>query len=85
MDINNIPMSKIIEVELATGFMLADIFEDKDGKENPWAKLVFAYLNVLSAGKKVTWAEMLEMSPNQVTELVPGDVDDPKDESVKNN
>jgi hypothetical protein len=85
MDINNIPMSKIIEVELATGFMLAEIFEEKDGKDNPWAKLVFAYFNALSDGKKVTWAEIQTMSSNQITELVPGDVDSPKDESVNNN
>jgi hypothetical protein len=85
MDINNIPMSKIIEVELATGFMLSEIFEEKDGKDNPWAKLVFAYLNVLSAGKNVTWAEMQTMSPNQITDFLPDDVDNPKEESEKNN
>jgi hypothetical protein len=85
LDINSIPMGKIIEMELDTGFMLADVFDEKDGKENPWAKLVFAYLNALSAGKNVSWQEMKSMSSNQVAELVPGDVDDPKEVSESDN
>lgn len=86
LDMNNIPMAKIIEMELDTGFMLSDLFDEKDGKENPWAKLVFAYLNILSGGKSITWQEMKELSPNKIAELSPIVVDaDPKDVSANNN
>jgi hypothetical protein len=66
--------------------MLSDLFEEKDGKDNPWAKLAFAYLNALSAGKKITWQEMKELTPNKIAELVPSEVDaDPKEVSENNN
>lgn len=88
MDLNSIPMAKVIEVELDTGFMLYEIFTDEEeAKENPWAKLVFAYLTALTSGKQVTWQEMKLMGQKQVDELVAFKVDDvdPKDESVTNN
>ncbi len=86
LDMNNIPMGKIIEMELDTGFMLADIFEEEEGKENPWGKLAFAYLKALSAGKKVTWQQMKEMSSNDVMALAPVEDDaDPKEVSDSNN
>lgn len=88
MDLNSIPMAKVIEVELDTGFMLYEIFnDDENAKENPWAKLVFAYLTALTAGKQVTWSEMKLMGQKQVDELTSlkvADVD-PKEESETNN
>lgn len=88
MDLNSIPMAKVIEVELDTGFMLYEIFnDDEKAKENPWAKLVFAYLTALTAGKEITWQQMKLMGQNQVEELLALKVDDadPKDESEPNN
>lgn len=88
MDLNSIPMAKVIEVELDTGFMLYEIFnDDENAKENPWAKLVFAYLTALTAGKQVTWSEIKLMGQKQVDELVSLKVDDvdPKEESETNN
>ena len=88
MDLNAIPMAKIIEVELDTGFMLYEIFHDDDNaKENPWAKLVYAYLGGLTAGKELTWQQMKLMGQKDVEELLGLVVDenDPKDESEINN
>jgi hypothetical protein len=91
MDMNKIPMSKVIEVELDTGFLLYEIFdegtEEKPKKQNPWAKLVFAYLAALSADKVVTWQEMKNMGQQKIDELVGEEVDfeDPKDVSELNN
>lgn len=87
MDLNSIPMAKVIEVELDTGFMLYEIFTDSEEKENPWAKLVFAYLTALTAGKNVTWQEMKLMGQKQVDDLLTLKVADadPKDESVTDN
>ena len=88
MDLNSIPMAKVIEVELDTGFMLYELFpEDETAKENPWAKLVFAYLSALTDGKEVTWQQMKLMGQKQIDELteVKADDVDPKDESVTDN
>lgn len=86
MDLNSIPMAKVIEVELDTGFLLYEIFND-EVKENPWAKLVFAYLTALTAGKDVTWQQMKTFGQKQIDELsgLAVEATDPKDESELNN
>lgn len=89
MDMSKIPMGKIIEMELATGFLLADIFDEGTEKqpkpENPWAKLVFAYLNALAAGHKVTWNDMLTKSADEIMELHGLVLDEKKEPSSENN
>jgi hypothetical protein len=88
IEVNSIPMVKVIEVELDTGFMLYELFpEDENAKENPWSKLVFAYLSALTDGKEVTWQQMKLMGQKQIDQLteVKADDVDPKDESVTDN
>lgn len=89
MDMNKIPMGKIIEMELDTGFLLADIFDLGDEKnpkpENPWAKLAVAYLNALSAGQKVSWNDMKSMTADKIVELQEMALDEKKEPSSENN
>lgn len=88
LELGSIPMAKVIEVELDTGFMLYEIFAvDENDRENPWAKLVYAYLTALTAGKEVTWQQMKTMGQTQVDELAALEVGDadPKEELEPNN
>ena len=80
MDFDNIPISVIEEVELKTGFLIEELFDDEN--KSPYRKRAMAYLAVISRGDKATWDEIGAKTVNELWELVNGgSEEDPKDVS----
>ncbi len=80
MNFDNIPISIIEEVELKTGFLIEELFED--GNKSPYRKRAMAYLAVFGRGETTTWDEMGKKTVNELWELMNGGSDDdPKDVS----
>jgi hypothetical protein len=80
MDFDNIPISVIEEVELKTGFLIEELFEDNN--KSPYRKRAMAYLAVISRGEKASWDEMGTKTVNELWQLMSGgSEEDPKDVS----
>ena len=80
MNFDNIPISVIEEVELKTGFLIEELFQDDN--KSPYRKRAMAYLAVISRGEAASWDEMGNKTVNELWELMKGGSDDdPKDVS----
>jgi hypothetical protein len=77
MNFDNIPIKVIEEVELATGYLIEDLF--KDDNKSPYRKRAIAYLSACSRGDKITWAEMGDKTVSELVALMGDDEEDPKD------
>lgn len=79
LNFDDLPISVIEEVEIATGYPLEELFEDDN--KSPFRKRAMAYLSARSNGVQVTWQEMGEKTVAQLVEFMSGDDDaDPKEE-----
>lgn len=80
MNFDNIPISIIEEVELKTGFLIEELFEDDN--KSPYRKRAMAFLAVHGRGETVSWDELGKKSVSELWELMNGGSDeDPKDVS----
>jgi hypothetical protein len=84
MNFDNIPIEVIEEVEIATGFLIEELFDDKN--KSPYKKRAMAYLSARGRGQEVTWQDMGKKTVNELWQLMSegADGDDPKDESEPN-
>jgi hypothetical protein len=84
MNFDNIPIEVIEEVEIATGFLMEELFDDKN--KSPYKKRAMAYLSARSRGQEITWQETGKKTVNELWQMMSegADVDDPKDESEPN-
>lgn len=78
MNFDDLPIRVLEEVELATGYLIEELF--KDDNKSPYRKRAIAYLSAVSQGKKITWQEMGEKTVSQLVEMMGVDDEDPKDE-----
>ena len=84
MNFDNIPIEVIEEVEIATGFLIDELFEENN--KSPYKKRAMAYLSARSQGKEITWEETGKKTVNELWEIMSAgsNGDDPKDESEPN-
>lgn len=83
MNFDNIPIEVIEEVEIATGFLIEELFEEKN--KSPYRKRAMAFLSARSRGDSITWQEMGKKTVNELWAMMSeGSDDDPKDESELN-
>ena len=84
MNFDNIPIEVIEEVEIATGFLIEELFEEKN--KSPYKKRAMAYLSARSRGQEITWQDMGKKTVNELWEMMSENStgDDPKDESEPN-
>jgi len=84
MDFDNIPIEVIEEVELVTGFLIEELFEDDN--KSPYRKRAMAYLSAKSRGEAITWEQVGKLTVKELWALMKADdVDDPKDVSEVDN
>jgi hypothetical protein len=85
MNFDNIPIQVIEEVEIVTGFLIEELFDDKN--KSPYKKRAMAYLSARSRGQEITWQDMGKKTVSELWAMMSegADVDDPKDESEPNN
>jgi hypothetical protein len=81
MNFDNIAIEVIEEVEIATGFLIEELFQDDN--KSPYRKRAMAYLSARSKGQNVTWQDMGKKTVNELWAMMSegSDGDDPKDES----
>ena len=84
MNFDNIPIEVIEEVEIATGFLIEELFQDDN--KSPYRKRAMAYLSARAKGQAITWAETGKKTINELWQMMSegADGDDPKDESEPN-
>lgn len=84
MNFDNIPIEVIEEVEIATGFLIEELFEEKN--KSPYKKRAMAYLSARSRGQEISWQDMGKKTVNELWEMMSENStgDDPKDESEPN-
>jgi hypothetical protein len=83
MNFDNIPIEVIEEVEIATGFLIEELFQDEN--KSPYRKRAMAYLSARSRGEEITWEQMGKKTVNELWAMMSVEVDDdPKDESELN-
>ena len=78
MNLDNIAIKQIEELELATGHLIEDLF--KSDNKSPYRKRAIAYLTALSNGVNVSWTEMGDKTVAELSQMMVGDTEDPKDE-----
>lgn len=84
MNFDNVPIKAIEEVELLTGFLIEELFDDSN--KSPYRKRAMAYLAALSQGQALTWDELGNKSVAELWEIMNAGVDDdPKDVSELDN
>lgn len=83
MNFDNIPIEVIEEVEISTGFLIEELFQDDN--KSPYRKRAMAYLSARSRGEQITWEQMGKKTVNELWAMMSVEVDDdPKDESELN-
>jgi hypothetical protein len=84
MNFDNIPIEVIEEVEIATGFLIEELFEEKN--KSPYKKRAMAYLSARAKGESITWEETGKKTVNELWAMMSEGADDeaPKDESELN-
>jgi hypothetical protein len=83
MNFDNIPIEVIEEVEIATGFLIEELFQDDN--KSPYRKRAMAYLSARSRGEAITWQEMGSKTIHElVAYMKVGDDENPKEESELN-
>jgi hypothetical protein len=83
MNFDNIPIEVIEEVEIVTGFLIEELFQDEN--KSPYRKRAMAYLSARSRGEEITWEQMGKKTVNELWAMMSVEVDDdPKDESELN-
>ena len=85
MNFDNIPIEVIEEVELATGFLIEELFEEKN--KSPYKKRAMAYLSARSRGQEITWQDTGKKTVNELWQMMSEGADDsdPKDVSEPTN
>lgn len=78
MNFDNIPIKVIEQVELETGFLIEELFEDKN--KSPYRKRAIAYLSACSKGFEITWEQMGDKTVLELSKMIGDEVDDPKEE-----
>jgi hypothetical protein len=83
MNFDNIPIEVIEEVEIATGFLIEELFQDDN--KSPYRKRAMAYLSARSRGEAITWQEMGSKTIHElVAYMKVGYDENPKEESELN-
>jgi hypothetical protein len=83
LNFDNIPIEVIEEVEIVTGFLIEELFQDEN--KSPYRKRAMAYLSARSRGEEITWEQMGKKTVNELWAMMSVEVDDdPKDESELN-
>lgn len=82
MNFDELPIEIIEEVELKTGFLIEELFQDDN--KSPFRKRAMAYLAAKSRGESVSWDEMGKKTVSELWAIMAVDSDeDPKDVSEK--
>jgi hypothetical protein len=77
MNFDNIPISVIEEVEIKSGFLIEELFDDSN--KSPYRKRAMAYLAVISRGDVATWEDMGNKTVSELWDLMNGgSEEDPK-------
>jgi hypothetical protein len=80
MNFDNIPIEVIEEVEMKTGFLIEDLFEDTN--KSPYRKRAMAYLAAKSRNEEVSWDELGKKTVSELWAIMAVDSDeDPKEVS----
>ena len=78
MNFDDIPIKDIEQVEIATGFLIEDLF--KPDNKSPYRKRAIAYLSARARGEVITWDEMGNKTVLELSKMVEAGEEDPKDE-----
>ena len=83
MNFDEIPIEIIEEVELKTGFLIEELFEDDN--KSPYRKRAMAYLAAKSRKEDISWDDLAKKSIKELWAIMAVDDNpDPKDVSEEN-